>query len=184
MSFTVDVINGGPNRHAVLLPGGGYTVDSPVLWYPATALSYLGWTCHLIRWADGMTREQVPTIAAEMINRVRREHRAAQILIIGKSLGTLSMPVAAASVLPGIWLTPLLTEPEIGKLARRLGPEHLLIGGTADPYWDQQIVESTQAQVLQIPDADHALQIHRNLGRTMAAITALANGVDTFARSL
>ena len=184
MSFSEDIIDGGPNRHAVLLPGGGYPVDSPVLWYPATACSYLGWTCHLVRWPDDMTGEQVPTIASELINRIRGDHPAAQILIIGKSLGTLAMPVAVASGLPGVWLTPVLTEPEIGRLARRLGPEHLLIGGTADPYWELEIVERTGAQVLQVPDADHSLQIPGNLGRTMAAITALANGVDAFARSL
>ncbi|QDP96713.1 hypothetical protein FOE78_13050 [Microlunatus elymi] len=184
MSFSVQVVDGAPDRQAILLPGGGYTVAGPVLWYPGTALDYLGWTCQLVAWPDDMTPGQVPEIASELINRLRTDHPTAQILIIGKSLGTLAMPVAVESTLPGIWLTPVLKEPRVGRLAEQLGPEHLLVGGTADPYWDRTIANRTGAQTLQIEDADHSLQIPGDLDRTMVAITALAHRVDTFARSL
>jgi hypothetical protein len=109
---------------------------------------------------------------------------AAQVLLVGKSLGSLAMPLAAERGLPGVWLTPLLGEPWIADTARRLGPDHLLAGGRSDPVWDAEVAAASRARVLEVSDADHALQVDGDLAATMAAISALARTVDDFLADL
>jgi len=180
MDFSTSVLD-GDDRHAVLLPGGGYPATAPLLWYTAAALSFQGWTVHLVTWPAGMTRNDVIPIAREILDGLPG---ASQLLLGGKSLGSLAMPLAVERGLPGIWLTPVLTEPKIADTARRLGQDHLLIGGTADPLWDSTIAAASEASRLEVPDADHSLQVEGDLRATLAAITAAAHAVDDFARGL
>ncbi|GAB3926978.1 hypothetical protein GCM10011575_08870 [Microlunatus endophyticus] len=191
MDFSTSVLD-GDDRHAVLLPGGGYPATAPLLWYTAAALSYQGWTVHLVTWpvkpAAGpgsslseLARDLVRPVAEEIIESLVRPSR---VLVAGKSLGSLAMPLAVERGLPGIWLTPVLTEPKIADTARRLGQDHLLIGGTADPLWDSTIAAASGASRLEVPDADHSLQVEADLQATLAAIVAAAHAVDDFARAL
>ena len=63
--------------------------------------------------------------------------------------------------MPGIWLTPLLTDQDVltGVLANH-APQ-LLFGGTADPAWDSRLAAdlADSAEVLAIPGADHCLDL-------------------------
>lgn len=191
MEFTTSVLE-GDDRHAVLLPGGNYPVTAPLLWYTAAALSFQGWTVLLITWPDttGQDRRStlaelaqtlVQPIAAEVIDGLDHPSR---VLVVGKSLGSLAMPLAVERGLPGIWLTPVLTEPVLAATAGELGQDHLLVGGTADRVWKSDVVAAGTAQVLEVPDADHSLQIDGDLEATLAAIDAAARAVDSFARGL
>ncbi|MBO0812880.1 MAG: hypothetical protein J2P23_12655 [Microlunatus sp.] len=180
MDFSTQVLD-GDDRHAVLLPGGGYPATAPLLWYTAAALSFQGWTVHLVSWPSDVSRNVVVPIATELLDSI---DGASATLLAGKSLGSLAMPLAAERGIPGIWLTPLLYEPRIADTARRLGEDHLLIGGTADPAWDSAVAMAGTAQLLEVPNADHALQIEGDLEATLAAITAAARAVAAFARGL
>jgi len=191
MDFTTSVLE-GDDRHAVLLPGGNYPCTAPLLWYTAAALSFQGWTVHLITWPaplgrdygstlDELAQNLVRPIVAEVIDGL--DHPS-QVLVAGKSLGSLAMPYALERGLPGIWLTPVLTEPALAAAARDLGKDHLMIGGTADRVWNPEVAASGAAKVLEVPDADHALQVDGDLQATLAAITAATRAVDDFARGL
>lgn len=183
MDYSTSVFEGDEARQAIILPGGGYTVDMPVLWYAATALSYLGWTCTRVTWPQQMTRSLVAPIATELIGSISHDSPR-HLLLVGKSLGTMAMPVAVEHGLPGVWLTPVLVEPSIGILARGFGPDQLLVGGTADPYWDSGVAAETAARVTAIADADHSLQIDGDLDRTLAAIVTMARAISRFAADL
>lgn len=180
MDFSMRVLD-GDDRHAVLLPGGGYPVTAPLLWYAAAALTFRGWTVQLVTWPEKVSRNDVVPITTEILDQL---HDASQVLVVGKSLGSLAMPLAVQRGLPGVWLTPLLREPWIADTARRLSHDHLLIGGTSDPVWDPTVATAGQARVLEVPDADHALQIDGDLGATMAAVTSMARRVDEFVGDL
>lgn len=180
MDFSVRVLD-GDDRHAVLLPGLGYPVSAPLLWYAGTVLSFRGWSVHLVSWPENISRNGVVPVATEILEDL---HGASQILMVGKSLGSLAMPLAVERGLPGVWLTPLLREPWIADTARRVGHDHLLIGGTSDPVWDSTVATAGEARVLAVPEADHALQIDGDLDATMAAVTSMAQTVDEFVRDL
>ena len=78
-------------------------------------------------------------------------------VMIGKSLGSLAAPVVADRGLAAIWFTPLLTdEPTVAALRRATGP-CLLVGGTADQFWDEQTARSITPDVIEIHGADHAM---------------------------
>lgn len=192
MDYRTSVFDGDPDRQAIILPGAGYTVDMPVLWYAATALSSLGWTCTRVTWpasteisslAEAAERMVVP-ITEELVTMQQAQRPDAQVMIVGKSLGTTAMPVAVERGLPGVWLTPVLKDPRIGALARELDSRHLLVGGTADPHWGRSAADRTQAAVTEIADADHSLQVPDDLDATMDAIGTMARAVGSFAANL
>jgi hypothetical protein len=182
MEATTRVFDGAADRHAVLLPGRGYTTDMPLLWYVGTALGFRGWTVHAVTWSTDNFND-VPQIATEVIQGVSMPADG-RLLIIGKSMGTLAMPLTAGLGLPGIWLTPVLTWPEIATVVTDLGPEHLLIGGTADSTWDSSVAARSSAQVLEIADADHALQVPSDLNATLDAIRTTTLAMDHFVARL
>lgn len=180
MDFSMRVLD-GDDRHAVLLPGGGYPVSAPLLWYAGTALWFRGWTVHLVSWPGNVSRNTVAPVVTEILDSLPA---ASRVLVVGKSLGSLAMPVALQRDLPGVWLTPLLREPWIADTARRLGRDHLLIGGTADPVWDGTVARAGSARLLEIADADHALQVVGDLDATLAAVTSMTRTVDDFVADL
>lgn len=191
MSFDTHVSDGDPDRVAVILPGRGYTTDMPLLWYARTVLGFQGWTVHTVEWPTDLPPRQAGDIAAAAIDQARAtqgSHQTAQsggparCLIIGKSLGSFALPVAVERDLPGIWLTPLLFEPAVASAAQKLGPRHLLIGGTDDAStWDADLAHHSGAQLLEIPGADHALQVAKDLDRTLASLERVVDAINAFA---
>lgn len=194
MAFDTRVTEGDPDRVAVILPGRNYTADMPLLWYARTVLSFQGWTVHAIDWPSDVSIADVPDLAASAIDQAGKKHRqetrseSAQqnddltCLVVGKSLGSLALPHAVQRGLPGIWLTPLLFEPSITAAATNLGAEHMLIGGTADrSSWDRDLARHSGAQLLEIPDADHTLQVTGNLDHTLGALERVVDAINAFA---
>ena len=101
-------------------------------------------------------------------------------VVIGKSLGSLAAPVAADRGLAAVWFTPLLTdEPTVAALRRAMGP-CLLVGGTADPYWDGRTARSLTADVVEIDGADHAMVVPGRLTESAAALGQIISAVEDF----
>ena len=151
-------------RHALVLPGLNFTADRPVLHYTIRTLLSHRWAVDVVRWrppgrnSHRWARER----ATDLIQDGRPQ------LVVGKSLGTWGLPAAIALGCAGIWLTPLLYDPE--QSALRLDRRHLLVGGTADRSWDPAAATATGAQVMEIPGADHSLE----LDDILASLTILA----------
>ena len=62
--------------------------------------------------------------------------------------GPLAAPLVADRGLAAVWFTPLLTdEPTVAALRRAMGPV-LLVGGTADQFWDSQAARSLASLAL------------------------------------
>ena len=93
------------------------------------------------------------------------------------------MGTAAAIALDcaGIWLTPLLYEPEPAAL--RLDRRHLLVGGTADRSWDPAAAAATGAQLMEIPDANHSLEI-ADVPGSIAVLADIQRRLDGFVAEL
>lgn len=193
MPFDTRVTEGDPDRVAVILPGRAYTADMPLLWYARTVLSFQGWTVHSISWPTDLPAATVRDVAATAIDQARggsagqagsapTSNTPTSCLIIGKSLGSLALPLAVQRGLPGIWLTPLLFEQAVITAAQHLGPQHLLVGGTEDQAtWDREVAHHSGAQLLEIPSADHTLQVSGDLDHTLAALERVVDAINAFA---
>lgn len=167
---------GTNGRLAVLLPGRSYSPNHPLLYYSREALLVHGWSVEEVWWDS----EDLVSDAAllERIEEVLHAASDKNPLVIGKSLGSRALPLVAKRGWSGIWLTPLLNHPEIVAGLKDIRAETLLIGGTADDSWNGSVAKSSGQQVLEIPGADHGLEIPgdppasvRHLGEIVATIS-------------
>ncbi|SDY21700.1 hypothetical protein SAMN05444365_1011087 [Micromonospora pattaloongensis] len=166
-------------RRAVLIPGRGYTVRDPLFAYAAEALTRRGLEPSGIEW-------QVPSELSEADRApwVQRQVAAAiddrTDLLVGKSLGTLAVPLAAERRLPAVWLTPLLRYPGVVAELERSPSQFLLIGGGADASWDGETARRLTTYVLEIPDADHGLLVPGPMARSAEALGKVCSAIEVF----
>lgn len=97
-------------------------------------------------------------------------------LVVGKSLGSLALPLVAQRGWPAIWLTPLLNRPELVAALKDMTGKTLLIGGAADASWNNTVAKVSGQQVLEMPGADHDLEIP---GNPLASVGLLGELVVT-----
>lgn len=169
---------GDPDRVATVLPGQGYSPDAPLLYYTAMLLIERGWTVRQTHWDQGY---HVSVEAAT--EQARREFdlvSAPLHLVVAKSLGTFALRDAAERGLPGVWLTPILTDPRIASAVRRLSAPSLLVGGTADPRWDGNVAHGSAAEVLEVIGADHGLNVGSSVGPSLDALRLVTDRIASF----
>jgi pimeloyl-ACP methyl ester carboxylesterase len=169
-------------RIAVLAPGGGYTVQGPLLAYARLAAERRGADVRPIDWRIPEDFDDSPQQRFDLVNaQVAETLGDDNALLIGKSLGSLSAPLATERALPAIWLTPLLKLPEVVE-AIQAADEHppLLIGGDADGQWNGPVARRISPHVLEIPDADHALYVPGPVSATAAVAGLVADAIEAF----
>jgi hypothetical protein len=169
-------------RSAILAPGGNYGADGPLLMYARLAVQRRGGNVHPIAWefSEGRDfRQQVASQVESAVDEVVVATGAAPV-VIGKSLGSLAAPLVADRGLAAAWFTPLLTdEPTASALRRATGP-CLLVGGTADQFWDGQAARSLPADVVEIDGADHGMFVPGRLADSAAALGRVITAVEDF----
>ena len=173
------------SRSAILAPGGNNSVDVPVLMFARLAVQRRGGLTRLLRWdfAEGRDfasqRQQVISQVEEAVDEMTAATEAAPV-VIGKSLGSLAASLIADRGLSAVWFTPLLTdEPTVAALRGATAP-CLLVGGTADPYWDVQAARSPAAHVVEVDGADHAMVVPGRLAESAAALGQVITAVEDF----
>jgi alpha-beta hydrolase superfamily lysophospholipase len=173
-------------RSAVLAPGGNNSVDVPALMFARLAVQRRAGRAHPVRWkfAEGRDvasqRQRVLSQVEEAVDELTAATGAPPV-VIGKSLGSLAAPLIADRGLAAVWFTPLLTDEQtVAALRRAMGPA-LLVGGTADPYWDGRIAGSiAAANVIEIDGADHAMVVPGRLAESAAALGQIISAVEDF----
>lgn len=169
---------------AVLVPGGGNTAGGPFLAYAMEAVERHGAHAHRIVWtppADWQhSQDWVAAQVAAAIDETSSATRVAAPAVIGKSLGSMAAPLVAERGLPAVWFTPLLTdEPTLAGLRRASAP-CLLVGGTADPYWDGAAARSVTGHVVEVEEADHSLFVPGPLSASAAVLGQVITAVEEF----
>jgi len=172
-------------RSAILAPGGNYGADGPLLMYARLAVHRRGGRTRPIAWelSGNPDLSQQRRRIASQVNTAINEMTAATgtaPVIIGKSLGSLAAPVIADRGLAAVWFTPLLTdEPTAAALRRAPGP-CLLVGGTADQYWDGQTARSITPDVVEIEGADHGMFLPGQLAASATVLGQVITAVEDF----
>ncbi|GAB4086760.1 hypothetical protein GCM10028784_33900 [Myceligenerans cantabricum] len=185
-TYTLHCTDGDPSRVVTVLPGQGYTAMGPLLYYPRAALDALGWTVRVVEWQGEVDLDAARTVAAEVLEGEDAPAADATHIVLGKSLGTLALPVAARLALPGVWLTPLLTRDDAADVRTAVAGlrcDHLLIGGTADPTWDHDLVSGLRADFVEVSGADHSLEIPDDWRKNSETVQDVTSEIEQFAAS-
>ena len=171
---------GDPARVVVVLPGARYLPFAPLLWFARDVALARGWSV-LEVWDEYVDRNEDPwRWAQERAEAALERAGSAEVLLVSKSLTSRAVTVAGERGLPGIWLTPLLHEPEIAQGFERLEAPALLVGGTADESWDGEVARRAGHEVLELDGADHGLQIEGDPLASVDALRRVAERMDVF----
>ena len=174
---------GTNGRVAVLIPGRSYSPNHPLLYYAREVLLVQGWSVEEVWWnpEDLASEEAVIRRVEAVLDTVTDPSP----LVVGKSLGSLALPLVVQRGWSAIWLTPLLNDPELIAALKNVKSKTLLVGGTADDCWDSDVARGASgAQVLELPGADHGLEISGNPLASVELLKEIVATMTLFVESL
>jgi len=179
---------GEPVGTAVVLPGRAYPPVAPLLWFATQELLRHRWRVQHVWWdapGEHGDIDHYDWVADQLLQHLPDSGPA---LVVAKSLGTLAAPLAAQRGYPAIWLTPILTEPRVVEALARNPARQLLVGGTADTHsWRSDAARELAGQdcaVLEIPDADHAMQAAGDPVRSAEMLVEVTRAMDDWLSTL
>jgi hypothetical protein len=142
-----------------LLPGVNHSAQGALLYWTGELFAEAGWKVVAFEWDhNAIATMDSSTYLQQEIAVAIVEHGVPNV-IVGKSFGTKFLPHAVDSDVLGVWLTPVLNDPNVLRALRGASPSHLAIGGAADPTWQPALGLATRAKLMSIPDADHFLSV-------------------------
>lgn len=168
------------DRQAIVLPGGRNGPHAPLLMYAADAAEARGASIRHVDWTPPYDPDAIPLDAAGPWIIAQVPPVTGHPLLIGKSLGTHAAAVAADHALPAVRLTPLLTVDAVVAGLRRASAPALLVGGTADRFWDGRPARELSPHVLEVDGADHGMYVPGRLAASAAVLGEIATAVEDF----
>lgn len=168
---------------ALVLPGAGYTVDHPALFWACQVLTQVGWRVTTMRWcADQITASERRAFVEAGANFIDAESGdSPRTLVLAKSLGTYAVAWASTRGYPAIWLTPVMTDEFVTAALRSYAAPSLLVGGTSDPLWSRPNSSPEDQQILEFADVNHALHRAGNWRQSLDVLQETLASVETFA---
>lgn len=188
--FEAVVFDRGAKRWAIVMPGAGYSVQAPLLWYARHAAMEAGHNVLALTDAFDRNRDDPTGWVEERCKATLRHVRShdAHPLVITKSLTSLAARFAADEALPSVWLTPLIADrgttvaSQVIEGLRAGTAPRLLIGGSDDPTWDDGIASGlSHAQILELPGADHSLEVPGDVARSLDYLRTVTEAISRFA---
>jgi hypothetical protein len=178
---------GEPVGTAVIVPGRAYPPSAPLPFFAGLAVLQHGWAVRQVWW-DPPEHETDERTTAWVRERVEEElPDSGRVLLVAKSLGTYAAALAAEHGFDAVWLTPLLQVPSVVEAIAANPARQLLVGGTADPFWDGDLARRLAEQgcdVLEVPGADHAMVIPGDVVRGVEAHVEVSRAIDAFLSGL
>jgi hypothetical protein len=172
-------------RRAILLPGAGYTIAHPLLHFTRGVLEAHGWIVEAASWLpDDVAHRDPVEMVTEVATRLIDAQEPRRALLVGKSIGSFAIPLAADRGLSGIWLTPLLRQPPVADGLGRLPAPTILIGSRADESWDSDVARRSGHEIVELTDAHHGLELPGDPVGSVDALRTVIEAVDRFVGSL
>lgn len=172
------VKNTETGKHVLIMPGIGYTVDRPLLYWAAQALAADGWFVDRLdlKLTEDVEFPEMIACMERVVDQWRAEaleHAAesgeeARLLVVTKSLSTLSYPHSAKLGLRVVLLTPVLNPPPFDKHKSIIpapvpgavgSPMPLICAGDADPYFDDAKAHLLTDHVRTFAGANHSIEV-------------------------
>jgi hypothetical protein len=166
----------------VILPGVRYFSQAPFLLFAREAAQARGWSVVEVDERAPAGAEPFEWMRGQAERALEAAGGVQQVVVIGKSLGSSAAPLVHG---PAVWLTPLLTRPEIvAALASTTSPT-LLVGSPADPTWGEGTVPDNPAlEALELPGLDHSLQVSRDPRASLDVLRTVTDRLDAFLAGL
>jgi dienelactone hydrolase len=185
---------------AVVFPGYRYRCDGPLLYHPSRMLLSSGADVLLVEYAydalaewrssDSETRKRwLSADSAAAFHTASEQRPYKRIALVGKSLGTQAMGHLIASEpatrhARALWLTPILTDPELGEQLEKSANPSLLVIGSADDYYDSkplnQLRRKVDVEILVVPEANHVLEAGDGALRSIEILKDVMEAVQRF----
>jgi len=166
----------------LVLPGGGYTVDHPVLAWACHVADSAGWQVCAVRWHYDQQVVHDPDsfveLAAEQL--ASSAPQRDRTVVIGKSLGTYAARWTNDRGYAAVWLTPLLTQPAVGRAIADAAGRALLIGGTGDRSWDSELAATSGCDIVEIEGANHNLIVGGDWRASFNGFSATLESIEAF----
>jgi hypothetical protein len=171
---------GDPTRCVVLLPGRLYLSQAPLLWFAREAAQAGGWSA--VEVDERAPEDQDPFAwMREQAQRAVEATDADLVVVVGKSLGSAAAPMAAEADLPAVWLTPLLTRPDVADALARASAPALAVGSPDDPSWGEgNVPDNPSLEVLELPGLDHSLQVDGDPMASLDVLRTVTARIGTF----
>jgi hypothetical protein len=173
---------GDPGRCAVILPGIRYFSQAPLLWFAREVAQEQGWSVVEVDERAPADEEPFEWMRAQAERALDDASDAPTVAVIGKSLGSIAATVHTG---PAVWLTPLLTRPDIVEALRATRAPTLLVGSPADPSWGEGTVpDNPVLDVLELLGLDHSLQVSGSPSSSLDALRTVTDCVTSWLASL
>lgn len=195
---------GKTGRHALVMPGIGYTVDRPLLYWATQALAAGGW--HVSRLEISLEPQvgfpRAIAALGDAIDAWEEGARAAageageepDLLVVAKSLSTLAYPHAASHGIRAALLTPVLVPPDADPAGSARVPvpgdaeyegapvrEPLVCAGSADSLFDEARARRLSGDVHVYPGANHSIEVPGDWARSIDYLKDVTGQVVRYA---
>lgn len=170
---------------ALVFPGRGYLHQHPVLRAMHLALGQLGATVQAISYDDVEDDGRFYAGVQRDVDSALATYAPDRLTLVGKSLGTWALS-RLCETLPRrtstkvVWLTPVWADDEVLAAAARCPWPSLHVVGLADPAHDPARQSSVPGQVLALPGANHAFEVHGDVVATIDAWRTVTLAVMDF----
>lgn len=192
-----------PTKHLVIiLPGAGYSARMPMLYYTVNLCLEHGSDILTVDYdyrspaarRESNFEDRLTENVTAAIRVALGQRNYEQVTLIGKSIGTRAMSwllakdelhLKSAFKFKTVWLTPVWSDPEVFSFMKSWSGEALYIIGTADHGYfseesKQQLMELKNTDVVTIKDADHSLDIDRDIRGSLDAIYSTISAIEKF----
>jgi hypothetical protein len=173
---------GDPSRCAVLLPGIRYFSQAPLLWFAREVAQAQGWSVVEVDERAPRDKEPFDWMRGQARSALEAAAGADLVVVIGKSLGSVAATMVSG---PAVWLTPLLTRPEVAEALADASEPTLLVGSPADSTWgDGTVPDNPALEVLELPGLDHSLQVSGDPSASFDALRTVTERLASFLASI
>jgi hypothetical protein len=180
------VIDTPSPRAVAVLPGGLGGPFAPLPSFATSAAEARGARVHRAWWEAPAGLEPsgraawVVRRAAPVLDEAAAAVPGGSVLVVGKSLGSAAAALVGERGFPAVWLTPLLTDPQVVAGLRAARAPFLLVGGTSDAWWDGGLARELTPFVLEVDGADHGMEVPGPLAASAAVLGQVATGIEHF----
>jgi acetyl esterase/lipase len=191
---------GEPEGLIILLPGGNYGVDGPMLYYIGEMMQASGWDTLAVTYGyqtrmEQFSLETVPGLVGECIAAVQyvlSEREYPRVALAGKSIGA-SVAAHICKVEPAldaaclVMLNPPLGHAFFDNTFMETKQPAFLATGTADRFFNAKALEVLRAsrmfEMCIIDDADHSMDVVGDLDASAEAMKQVVTRAVAFIKS-